>query len=183
MAGENALRDLTVDGLQQAYSTGTTTPTQICLDLHKKICESENIFIDIPSVESVVRRCEEIESFPQEQRGVLYGVPFAVKDNIDVAGYPTTAACPSFSYQASRGAKVVEAVLREGAVYMGKVNLDQFACGLVGTRSPYGIPPNKYHRDWFRVVPLLDLLLRWRQDYAALLLELTRQGLEEFPQV
>lgn len=146
MAGENALRDLTVDGLQRGYSTGKTTPTQICLDLHRKICESENIFIDIPSVESVIRRCEEIESIPQEQRGVLYGVPFAVKDNIDVAGYPTTAACPSFSYQATRGAKVVEAVLREGAVYMGKVNLDQFACGLVGTRSPYGIPPNRYHK-------------------------------------
>lgn len=146
MTAENASRDLSVVGLQRTYSSGTATPTQICLDLHRKICDSENIFIDIPSIESVAGRCEEIESIPADQRGVLYGVPFAVKDNIDVAGYPTTAACPSFSYKASRGASVVEAVLREGAVYMGKVNLDQFACGLVGVRSPYGIPPNQYHR-------------------------------------
>ncbi len=68
----------------------------------------------------------------------LYGVPFAVKDNIDVAGLPTTAACPEFSYIPSVSATVVERLTSAGAIVIGKTNLDQFATGLVGTRSPYG---------------------------------------------
>ena len=68
----------------------------------------------------------------------LYGVPFAVKDNIDVTGMPTTAACPDFSYMASRSAASVERLVRAGAICIGKTNLDQFATGLNGTRSPYG---------------------------------------------
>ncbi len=71
--------------------------------------------------------------------GPLYGVPFAVKDNIDVAGLPTTAACPEFSYRPARHACVVERLVQAGAIVLGKTNLDQFATGLVGTRSPYGI--------------------------------------------
>jgi allophanate hydrolase len=71
--------------------------------------------------------------------GPLYGVPFAVKDNIDVAGLPTTAACPEFSYLPVRHATVVERLVQAGAIVIGKTNLDQFATGLVGTRTPYGI--------------------------------------------
>ena len=71
--------------------------------------------------------------------GPLYGVPFAVKDNIDVAGLPTTAACPDFSYLPARHAPVVERLVQAGAIVVGKTNLDQFATGLVGTRTPYGI--------------------------------------------
>uniref|UniRef100_UPI0035C84A72 allophanate hydrolase n=1 Tax=Sphingomonas sp. TaxID=28214 RepID=UPI0035C84A72 len=78
----------------------------------------------------------------------LAGVPFAVKDNIDVAGLDTTAACPAFSYRPDRSATVVERLLAAGALCVGKTNLDQFATGLVGTRSPYGIPRNAYHRDY-----------------------------------
>ncbi len=74
----------------------------------------------------------------------LYGIPFAVKDNIDVAGMPTTAACPAFSYTPSQSAPVVERLLDAGAVLIGKTNLDQFATGLVGTRSPYGAPRNPF---------------------------------------
>ena len=69
----------------------------------------------------------------------LYGVPFGVKDNIDVAGLPTTAACPEFSYEPARHAFVVQRLVDAGAIVIGKTNLDQFATGLVGTRSPYGI--------------------------------------------
>jgi allophanate hydrolase len=72
----------------------------------------------------------------------LYGVPFAVKDNIDVACWPTTAACPAYAYTPARHASVVERLLDAGAVLVGKTNLDQFATGLVGTRSPYGAVPN-----------------------------------------
>jgi allophanate hydrolase len=74
----------------------------------------------------------------------LFGIPFAVKDNIDVAGMPTTAACPAFAYTPSETAPVVQQLLSAGAVLVGKTNLDQFAAGLVGTRSPYGVPRNTF---------------------------------------
>lgn len=77
-------------------------------------------------------------------RGVLARLQFAVKDNIDVAGMPTTAACPAFSRAANAHAVVVQKLLAAGASLSGKTNLDQFACGLNGTRSPYGAVPNAF---------------------------------------
>jgi allophanate hydrolase len=74
----------------------------------------------------------------------LWGVPFAVKDNIDVAGLPTTAACAGFAYTPAVDAPAVRQLLDAGAVLIGKTNLDQFATGLVGTRSPYGVPRNVF---------------------------------------
>ena len=74
----------------------------------------------------------------------LFGVPFAVKDNIDVAGLPTTAACPAFEYTARTSAPAVQRLLDAGALLIGKTNLDQFAAGLVGVRSPYGTPRNVF---------------------------------------
>lgn len=79
------------------------------------------------------------------ERLPLAGVPFAVKDNIDVAGFETTAGCPAYAYSPSASAPVVERLLASGAICVGKTNLDQFATGLVGTRSPYGIPRNAYN--------------------------------------
>ena len=78
----------------------------------------------------------------------LYGVPFAVKDNIDVAGMPTTAACPAFSYRPEQDATVVARLKAAGAIVVGKTNLDQFATGLVGTRSPYGAVPNTFDETY-----------------------------------
>src|SRR4030095_5900346 len=74
----------------------------------------------------------------------LYGIPFAVKDNIDVAGLPTSCGCPEFAYVADRSAMVVERLEAAGAILVGKTNLDQFATGLNGTRSPYGIPASTF---------------------------------------
>ena len=74
----------------------------------------------------------------------LWGVPFAVKDNIDAAGLPTTAACPGYSYTPAEDAPAVQRLLDAGAVLVGKTNLDQFATGLVGVRSPYGVPRNVF---------------------------------------
>jgi len=74
----------------------------------------------------------------------LYGVPFAIKDNIDAAGWPTTAACPAFAYTAAQDADVVRRLRAAGAILIGKTNLDQFATGLVGTRSPHGAVPNTF---------------------------------------
>ena len=72
------------------------------------------------------------------------GIPFAVKDNIDVAGMPTTAGCPSFAYQPAADAEVVARLRAAGHVPVAKTNLDQFATGLVGTRSPFGVPRNPF---------------------------------------
>ncbi|MFG6075969.1 allophanate hydrolase [Erwinia sp. OPT-41] len=78
----------------------------------------------------------------------LFGVPFAVKDNIDVAGWPTTAACPAFAHEAATDAVAVARLKAAGAVVIGKTNLDQFATGLVGTRSPYGAVKNSFNADY-----------------------------------
>jgi allophanate hydrolase len=77
----------------------------------------------------------------------LFGVPFAVKDNIDVAGLPTTAACPAFAYEPEKSSFVVDRLEAAGAIVVGKTNLDQFATGLVGVRSPYGTPRNSLRAD------------------------------------
>lgn len=78
----------------------------------------------------------------------LFGIPFAVKDNIDVRGVPTTAGCPDFAYLPERSATVVERLEKAGAIAIGKTNLDQFATGLNGTRSPYGIPSSVFGKDY-----------------------------------
>ena len=84
----------------------------------------------------------------QGERLPLAGVPYAVKDNIDVAGLDTTAACPAFAFQPAQSADVVASLEAAGAICIGKTNLDQFATGLVGTRSPYGVPCNPYNRAY-----------------------------------
>src|SRR4051812_9443264 len=78
----------------------------------------------------------------------LYGLPFAVKDNIDVVGWPTTAACPSSAYLPGRSAPAGERPVVARAPFIGKTNLDQFATGLVGTRSPHGVPPNPFDPEY-----------------------------------
>lgn len=85
------------------------------------------------------------QGLPGSGSGVLQGLRFAVKDNIDVAGWPTTAACAAFAYTPPAHAAVVQQLLGHGASLVGKTNLDQFACGLNGTRSPYGAVPNAFN--------------------------------------
>jgi allophanate hydrolase len=102
----------------------------------------------LPAV-GIRRQLEALEARGGAASGLpLYGVPFAVKDNIDVAGVPTTAACPAFAYTPDRSATAVERLCAAGAVVIGKTNLDQFATGLVGTRSPYGTPRNPFNADY-----------------------------------
>lgn len=99
-----------------------------------------------PQLDSLTARLREVNG---DLNGLpLYGIPFAVKDNIDVAGWPTTAACPAFEYTAEADATVIERLRALGAVVVGKCNMDQFATGLVGTRSPYGAVPNAFQREY-----------------------------------
>ncbi|PWN51377.1 amidase signature enzyme [Violaceomyces palustris] len=106
-------------------------------------------FIELVEEKELVRALQNLESrFADKGRlPPLYGIPFAVKDNIDVQGMPTTAACPKFAYKAERSAVAVEKLFEAGAILIGKANLDQFASGLMGTRSGFGNPSNVYSDD------------------------------------
>jgi len=104
------------------------------------------LFIAIRPKAEAVEIAERVQALGREGKP-LYGVPFVVKDNIDVAGFPTTAACPAFAYRPDKPAFVVERLQRAGAIVIGKTNLDQFATGLVGVRSPYGVPRNALKAD------------------------------------
>jgi allophanate hydrolase len=136
--------NLQLDALRSAYRDGSTTPRQLLLGLRDKAAALNpdyHLFIHLLSVEElepylVALDGRDIDSLP------LYGVPFAIKDNIDLAGIPTTAACPAFAYVPQRSATIVEQLLALGAIPLGKTNLDQFATGLNGSRSPYGACPN-----------------------------------------
>ena len=138
---------LDLDSLVRAYQSGERTPVDVIDELYVLLSEQPHagVFIhEVPhaqareAAQQVMRRKQAGDSLP------LYGVPFAVKDNIDVAGLETTAASPAFAYRAERNAHVVELLLRHGALLIGKTNLDQFATGLVGVRSPYGVPLNPF---------------------------------------
>ncbi len=132
--------NLQLDALRSAYREGSTTPRQLLLSLRDKAAALNpdyHLFIHLLSVDELEPYLaaldgRELDSLP------LYGVPFAIKDNIDLAGIPTTAACPEFTYVPERSATIVEQLLALGAIPLGKTNLDQFATGLNGSRSPYG---------------------------------------------
>src|SRR5271165_1448648 len=104
------------------------------------------LFIAMRSKAEALAIAERVQASGLENKP-LFGVPFVVKDNIDVVGLPTTAACPAFGYHPKRSAFVVERLERAGAIAIGKTNLDQFATGLVGVRSPYGVPRNALRPD------------------------------------
>jgi allophanate hydrolase len=137
---------LMVRSLLAAYAAKRLTPTEVVASALARIVEidrPEVWILRVPTAE-VQARAHALEALYEEQgsavfeRMPLFGVPFAVKDNIDVAGLPTTAACEPFSYTPDTSAFAVQRLIDAGAILIGKTNLDQFATGLVGTRSPYG---------------------------------------------
>ncbi|GCD55998.1 allophanate hydrolase [Acetobacter pasteurianus] len=134
---------LQITPLLSAYRTGTLTPTNM---VHNVIARIDSYTTQDPAVwisrvpaEKLLARAAELEKQAATDLP-LYGIPFAVKDNIDVAGLPTTAGCPAFAYEPQESAEVVRRLEAAGAILIGKTNLDQFATGLVGMRSPYGQP-------------------------------------------
>jgi allophanate hydrolase len=144
---------MTIAALLADYRAGRRSPAQVIADLRSRRDAGAyaNAWIHRVDGDALHRRAQELESLASgaaaSERLPLYGVPFAVKDNIDVAGLPTTAACPAFSYIAQRSATVVEKLEAAGAIVVGKTNLDQFATGLVGTRSPYGPVSNSFRPE------------------------------------
>ena len=135
--------DLAIAPLLRAYRNGSLTPRKVLTELLQRSAAAPREIwiarIRDDQLETYLKRLENIS--PTELP--LYGIPFAVKDNIDLAGLPTTAACPAYQYQPERSARVVELLIEAGAVPLGKTNMDQFATGLVGVRSPYGAVPNR----------------------------------------
>jgi Asp-tRNA(Asn)/Glu-tRNA(Gln) amidotransferase A subunit family amidase len=135
--------------MRQGYGSGEVRPTEIAREVLARIaaCGNDGVWISLVDPDRLLAAAASLE---ERAAAVgtdalpLFGLPFAVKDNIDVGGLPTTAACPGFSRFAVRSAPVVERLIAAGALLIGKTNLDQFATGLTGTRSPYGIPRNPF---------------------------------------
>ena len=129
---------LDLTALRAAYDAGET-PSFVLDRVHDRIVETglNPVWISLVPRDDVLARAREVERGDRAKMP-LYGVPFAVKDNVDVAGMETTAGCPAFAFTASQSATVVQKLEAAGAILVGKTNLDQFATGLVGVRSPYG---------------------------------------------
>lgn len=144
---ESSTINLTIASLTNAYQSGEITPATLFADLRAQAQTLEAVWIHLLSEEELQPYLTALADKPKAQCP-LWGVPFAIKDNIDLAGIPTTAACPEFSYVPEKSAFVVEQLIAAGAIPLGKTNLDQFATGLVGTRSPYGQTPNAFNPDY-----------------------------------
>jgi allophanate hydrolase len=131
--------DLSVTTLERAYATRRLTPRDLAAALLERIGAGRPDWIFVTPRDDVFAACARLEARRAAgERLPLYGIPFGVKDNIDVAGMPTTAACPAFATTPPRSARSVELLEQAGAICLGKTNLDQFATGLSGARSPYG---------------------------------------------
>jgi allophanate hydrolase len=143
--------DFAISRLRKAFLSRTICAAELLDQVLARVGEWDDPALWITRMsESTARdRARRLDALAAIDPGViermpLFGIPFAVKDNIDVAGVPTSAGCPAFAYTPCENAPVVAALLAAGAVLLGKTNLDQFAIGLVGTRSPYGVPRNPF---------------------------------------
>lgn len=138
---------LTIAALQAAYAAGLT-PLDVIEDVIRRrdALKDRAVFISETPAQTLRDAARAIMAGPRDLP--LWGIPFAVKDNIDVAGLPTTAACPAFAYTPASDATLIARLRAAGAIVIGKTNLDQFATGLNGTRSPYGAPRSVFHADY-----------------------------------
>lgn len=139
---------LDLASLRAGYASGVFTPTEL---LNRVLDAAQNsppgVWISLAPRDSILAQARDLESRDKASLP-LYGVPFAVKDNIDVRGLATTAACPAFRYEPTEDAAVVRLLREAGAIVIGKTNLDQFATGVNGTRSPYGVCRNAFNPEF-----------------------------------
>ncbi|MBP2151571.1 allophanate hydrolase [Xanthobacter flavus] len=138
----------TVASLLEAHRSGLRSVSDTVRGVYARLAVHDDpaMFITLRAEADVLAEAAALETTGNTALP-LYGIPVAVKDNIDVAGLPTTAACPAFAYVPERDATVVARLKAAGALIIGKTNLDQFATGLVGVRSPYGIPRNSVNPE------------------------------------
>lgn len=135
----------TISGLLTAYRQGALTPAQVFASFltTPPAAPQDPAWIHRAPADFIQAQLDALAG--QDPTTLpLFGIPFGVKDNIDVAGLPTTAACPAFAYTPEQSATTVQRLMKAGAIVVGKTNLDQFATGLVGARSPYGIPTSTF---------------------------------------
>ena len=143
--------DLGIHNLHSAYRTGALTCRMVIEEVLARIATGGDDKVWLSRApDNVLRAAADALDGRRGEIGKLplFGIPFAVKDNIDVEGLTTTAACPGFAYVPKESAEVVKRLVRQGAIVIGKTNLDQFATGLVGVRSPYGVPRNPFNADY-----------------------------------
>jgi allophanate hydrolase len=143
--------DLSLARIRKLRATGTLDPVRLMNDVYDRIDMTASIhphvWIHLRKRGDVILEASQlVQKFAGKPLPPLFGVPFAVKDNIDVAGIPTTAACPSYTYAPTETAPSVSKLVEAGALLIGKTNLDQLATGLSGCRSPYGSPRSIYGR-------------------------------------
>jgi allophanate hydrolase len=131
---------LNLGALRDLYRSRGARPSEVIAEIYRRIAAGplEPVWISLVPREAALARAGKLEADSLAAAKPLFGVPFAVKDNIDVAGVPTTAGCPAYAYAPAASATVVQTLVDAGAIPIGKTNLDQFATGLVGTRTPYG---------------------------------------------
>lgn len=142
--------DLSLATLRRHYSAGDLAPVDVIRAIYQRIAArgSDATWISLAPEESATEQATALGGKGFCADLPLYGVPFAVKDNIDVAGLPTTAACPAFEYRPEASAPSVARLVAAGAICIGKTNLDQFATGLSGVRSPYGACASVFNRAY-----------------------------------
>ena len=140
----------TISEWLDAYGSGQITPRIAIHSLREYLAANmpDPAWIYLLTAAEVDVQLDALETIQDAASLPLFGIPFAVKDNIDVAGIPTTAACPAFSYVPEADATSVARLKKAGAIVLGKTNLDQFATGLVGTRSPYGAVSNSFKTEY-----------------------------------
>lgn len=144
--------DISLDGLRDQYKSGQVRPTDIIKEISLRIEDYQKkdpaVWIHLQSPDDLLKGAEAVENrFAGRPLPELYGIPFAVKDNIDVAGVPTTASTEAYVYTPKENAKVFDAIIAAGGIFVGKTNLDQLATGLSGCRSPYGTTRSIYGND------------------------------------
>ncbi|RYM05747.1 allophanate hydrolase [Sporolactobacillus sp. THM7-7] len=144
----NLPKKLTIKYLKEEYKADRLTPEWLIHDIIKRAEENKdfNIWITPPSLKLINPYLERLRTMDPRNKP-LWGIPFAIKDNIDLAGIETTAGCPEFAYKPKENATVINRLLEAGAIPIGKTNLDQFATGLVGMRSPYGETKNALNQE------------------------------------